>query len=76
MSFRGAKLECSVLTFHVAKFAQSFAKFCLEKVRVCGRNVEHAYSSQLGLLRSSGKRPRGCRATENTEKFAPPHVRS
>ena len=34
LSFRGAKLECNVLPFHIAKFTQSFPEFLFEQLRV------------------------------------------
>ena len=43
---------------------------------VRGRGHEHADAPHpLGLLRARRERPRSRRATENTEKFPPPHVR-
>ena len=74
LSFRGAKLECNVLPFHIAKFTQSFPKLLLERLRVCGSDVERAYSSHLGLLRARRERPRSGRAANKRDEFAPPHL--
>ena len=75
MSFRRAKLEYNVLPFQIAKFTQPFVEFFFERLRVCGPNVERAYPSHLGLLRAHRERPGRRSATDNTEKFPPPHVR-
>ena len=55
--FGGAKLECKILSFHVAKLTQSFAEFLRERLGVCDPQVDCAYSGHLGSLRQHREGP-------------------
>src|SRR6266542_1851341 len=73
LSFPGAKLECNVLPFNMAKFTQSFPEFLFERLRVREAYVEHTYSSHLGLLPARRNRPDDRSAAEERNEVAPFH---
>src|SRR5262245_17623407 len=74
VSFCRAKLECNVLSFHVAKFTQPFPEFLLERLCVCQSLVEGAYSNQFGLLGARRARPYSGRASNKLDEIAPSHL--
>jgi hypothetical protein len=57
LSFGGAKLERDVLSLDISEFTQSFAKVCLEGIRVRVSQVKCAYPGNSRLLAKRGQRP-------------------